>query len=297
MSVHKDKTFIPAFDDSFPNILSALPSTISISSGLKDFSLETYQLPKGGTPELCFEHSAIGINTGQSVNCVFRSGEHTRHFPLLTGDVNIIPAGCTFHSSWDRQTSATVIILSPELLTRNAKALWGKKDAFTLKLSLAAHAPFITQLALAVVDELNASKVDKTYLTTMADALAVHLLKQFSTRACKKPQNAGTLSTQKLKLVIDYIDEHLEFSITIDELSKHASLSQHHFSRSFKKTTRLSPHQYIIQQRIEKAKQMISQQKISIDQIAITCGFSHQSHLNRHFKKLTGLTPRAFQNF
>ena len=40
---------------------------------------------------------------------------------------------------------------------------------------------------------------------------------------------------QKLKLVIDYIDEHLEFSITIDELSKHASLSQHHFSRSFKK--------------------------------------------------------------
>ncbi|NJS10840.1 MAG: helix-turn-helix transcriptional regulator, partial [Microcoleus sp. CSU_2_2] len=71
-------------------------------------------------------------------------------------------------------------------------------------------------------------------------------------------------------------------------------ISSYHFCRLFKQSTGFSPHQYVIQQRVERAKQLLRQGQMSIGEIAIACGFSHQSHFNRHFKRLTGVTPKTW---
>ncbi|NEQ26680.1 MAG: helix-turn-helix transcriptional regulator [Microcoleus sp. SIO2G3] len=52
----------------------------------------------------------------------------------------------------------------------------------------------------------------------------------------------------------------------------------------------------MIQQRVERAKQLLRQRKMNLSEIALACGFTHQSHLNRHFKRLTGVTPKKFLN-
>jgi AraC family transcriptional regulator len=67
------------------------------------------------------------------------------------------------------------------------------------------------------------------------------------------------------------------------------------FATQFKQVMGISPHQYVIQQRIEKAKQYLRSHKLSITEIALECGFANQSHLTKIFKEQTGITPKAYR--
>jgi AraC family transcriptional regulator len=71
-------------------------------------------------------------------------------------------------------------------------------------------------------------------------------------------------------------------------------LGEFHFARLFKQTTGLPPHQFVIHKRVERAKRLIAAGRLSLSQIAIDVGFSDQSQLNRHFKRLVGVTPKRF---
>jgi AraC family transcriptional regulator len=126
-----------------------------------------------------------------------------------------------------------------------------------------------------------------------ATFLAVHLLQNYTTRKSSIREYEGGLPQQKLKQAIDYIQEHLAQQIFLNELANDLGISRYYFCRLFKQSTGLSPHQYVIQQRVERAKQLLVQGKMSIANIAQACGFTHQSHLNRHFKRLTGVTPKT----
>lgn len=102
------------------------------------------------------------------------------------------------------------------------------------------------------------------------------------------------LSRHQLKQVTDYIEHHLDQDLTLSELATIAQISPSYFSALFKQSIGLAPHQFVIQRRIERAKQLLRQGKASIADIAHDLGFTHQSHLSRHFKRLVGVTPKAF---
>jgi AraC family transcriptional regulator len=104
----------------------------------------------------------------------------------------------------------------------------------------------------------------------------------------------GGLSPTQLKRVTDYINDHLAQELSLEELAAIAQLSPYHFCRSFKRSIGFTPHQYVIRQRVERAKLLLKDGKMGIVEVAIACGFTHQSHLNRHFKRLTGVTPKKF---
>jgi AraC family transcriptional regulator len=104
----------------------------------------------------------------------------------------------------------------------------------------------------------------------------------------------GRLSRHALRAVEEYIHAHLDQNIALAELADVANLSEFHFARLFKQTTGLPPHQFVIHQRVERAKRLISAGRLSLAQIAIDVGFSDQSQLNRHFKRLVGVTPKRF---
>ena len=71
-------------------------------------------------------------------------------------------------------------------------------------------------------------------------------------------------------------------------------MSPTYFSRLFKETTGITPHQYVIRCRIDRAKNLLQQGKLSIAEIAKEVGFVDQSHLHRHFKRLVGVTPKKY---
>ncbi len=104
-------------------------------------------------------------------------------------------------------------------------------------------------------------------------------------------KNKGLTHTQ-LQQVLDYIHAHLERDLSLAELADVINISPTYFASLFKQAIEISPHQYVIQQRVERAKLMLSKTDLTIADIALQVGFSSQSHLNQQFKRLTGRTPK-----
>jgi transcriptional regulator of acetoin/glycerol metabolism/AraC-like DNA-binding protein len=109
------------------------------------------------------------------------------------------------------------------------------------------------------------------------------------------PQARGGLSPGALSRVRDYVETHLSDSIDLAILAAVAGLSIHHFAREFKHSTGVAPHHYLIQKRVERAKDMLAHTELSLSEIAYAVGFADQSHLARHFRLILSLTPGQFR--
>ena len=92
-----------------------------------------------------------------------------------------------------------------------------------------------------------------------------------------------------------FIDAQISNEITISDLASVAGLSQFHFIRAFKYTVGLPPYQYVLSERIHRAKGLLSQPDLSLADVALTVGFSDASQLNRVFRKFVGVTPTAYR--
>ena len=82
----------------------------------------------------------------------------------------------------------------------------------------------------------------------------------------------------------------------MEDLAKIVGISKYYFCRLFKKAIGLPPHQYIVRRRIERAKKLLKYSDLTTVEIALECGFAHQSHLSRHFKRIVGVSPRQFRH-
>jgi AraC-like DNA-binding protein len=105
------------------------------------------------------------------------------------------------------------------------------------------------------------------------------------------PPNRGGLSPARTHRICEYIHSNLGQNISLEALAEMAGLSTHHFARAFKRTVGMPPHGYVLQRRIEHAQQMLRNTDLPMSEIALSAGFSDQSHLARHFRRITGMSP------
>jgi AraC family transcriptional regulator len=101
-----------------------------------------------------------------------------------------------------------------------------------------------------------------------------------------------SLTHSQWQQVSNYINTHLDRDLSLSQIASIINISPTYFASLFKRATGTSPHQYVIQQRVEQAKVMLSKTDLAIADIALQVGFSSQSHLTQQFKRLTGVTPR-----
>jgi AraC-like DNA-binding protein len=101
----------------------------------------------------------------------------------------------------------------------------------------------------------------------------------------------GGLSPAMKNRVCDFIESHISEKISLDALSSMAGLSPHHFARAFQQSLGIPPHRYLLRRRLEHVEQMLRHTQLPLSHIALAVGFSDQSHLNRHFRRLTGMSP------
>jgi AraC family transcriptional regulator len=217
-----------------------------------------------------------------------------RREQVLQGDVVIIPATTWHRSTWDMAGGAIVLGLEPKEFTRTIDEII-ERDRIELIPHFATPDPLVHQIGLALKRALeNSGSNSRLYAETMTTALMVHLLQYYSAQQLTIPTYTGGLSKLKLQQVVDYIHAHLDRDLSLKELAAVVQMSAHYFSQLFKQSTGITPHQYVIRCRIERAKELLMQGKFSISDVAKVVGFVDQSHFHRHFKRLVGITPKAF---
>lgn len=195
---------------------------------------------------------------------------------------------------WDREAEFLQLYLAPELF-KQINEDWGNERIELIPQPSTLLDPLIVQIGLALKTTLETEGSDsRLYADSMTQALAIHLLSRYSTRNPAVLPLRGRLPQQQLQQSIDYIQENLDQNISLAELAEIVQLSPYHFARLFKQSTGLPPHQYRIKCRIDRAKELLNSTNLAIANIAQIVGFSSQGHLNYHFKRLVGTTPKAF---
>jgi len=111
----------------------------------------------------------------------------------------------------------------------------------------------------------------------------------------RRARASGGLAPWQEKRVKEILAANLDGNISPRTLAKECQLSISHFSRAFKQTTGTSPHQWLLSQRIESAKQKLRNKELSLSEIALSCGFADQSHFTKVFTSREGLSPARWQ--
>jgi AraC family transcriptional regulator len=214
------------------------------------------------------------------------------------GDLSITPAAAPFFARWDGDDRFLQMRIAAQFMTQVAtEALAMNPDRLEVIPEFRTRDPQLEAIAMLLLTELKQDNLgSRLYIESLVNILAVQLLRQYSASKPHLSVYEGGLPQRQLLQVLEYIHEHLERDIKLADLAGSIGMSQFHFSHLFKQSIGTSPHQYLLQQRIERAKQLLKQTERSIIDIALECGFNSHSHLSKQFRQLAGMTPKAYRS-
>ena len=221
-----------------------------------------------------------------------------RHVPPPAGSVSLVPSGAPSRWRASGRRDWLHIYLEPGLVERvGAEAFDLDPARLPIPPLDGLDLPHLRAAMWAVDAELTAGGAGgQLAAESLANVLAVHLIRHLLAPRQPACSRDGTLPRARLRAVLEYIEEHLDGNPSLEQLAAVARLSVYHFARQFKRATGLPPHQYVLGRRVERAQQLLQQDRdLSLAEIAACAGFSDQSQFSHHFKRLVGATPRQFR--
>jgi AraC family transcriptional regulator len=170
------------------------------------------------------------------------------------------------------------------------------KTHYPLTLKLSTNDRFIQGLVLALVSELKTSGWH-SHLSLGSEGTILSFVAHRHTaswrQSCKNL--AHSLSQDNMRQVVDYIKNHLDQDLGLVKMASVAQMSLYHFARQFKSSIGATPHQYLNQCRMEKAKQLLAEKNLSILEITQQVGLQSPSHFTTLFRRSVGVTPSAYR--
>ena len=205
---------------------------------------------------------------------------------------------------WSRSAFPTQVLnlmLNRQVLSRVAEALLGIELAeLELVDQVGFRDPLLSQVALALWQELEQpAPAGALYAQCAAQLLAVHLLRHYSgsrARLRAVPLLSQGLSERQCQLLREFIREHLSEPLSLEALAQQVGFSPFHFARVFRQAMGASPHQFVLCQRLERARQLLERTELPLAEVAGACGFADQSHLTQVFTRHVGCTPRTYRH-
>jgi len=207
-----------------------------------------------------------------------------------SGDFSIIPYGKENIVRWFDTIKFVVIQIEPgfmqEFLQLKELSL-GEYRGISDKL--------VYDLATSFKREMDQVQIPaKIYIQSLVIGLAIHLGTHYQTSGRSVYAPKGKLSAGQLKQLLEYCHAFISNDFGVDDMAALVHLSPFHFTRLFKNTLGIAPHQYVLQLKIDRAKQLIKGNEHSLSAIAYELGFTDQAHLSNTFRKFTGMSPGRF---
>jgi len=235
-----------------------------------------------------------GVHLGDPVQLEMKLNGHAPTHTMRAGEVNFLPSNLPFSARCEGRSDFLLISLEPKFLACAAHGI-GSQNRLELTPQIGLNDPLIHGLALALRAEVETGGASgPLYAETLATRLAVHVARKYSGQTLRCREESRGLAKYQLRRAIDFIHDHLSEDISLKAIAAAVGMSPFHFSRLFKRSTGASPHQYLLQCRTERAKQLLLQSSESIADVALRLGFCDQSHMTTHFKRAYGVTPKAF---
>lgn len=254
--------------------------------------MQAHHQPAWKTPEYSYTQHMLLIHTTKQVVQAERLLDGRRQTEqLVNGSVAIVPATAAHQVSWNQENTFALLFLEPDQLAQVAHETVNG-DRVELMPQFAMPDPLIHTIGQALQAEMAANGLgSRLFVDSLTTALSIHLLRHYSMRQPFLRNYSDGLSPPKLQQAIEYIQAYLAEDLSLESIARAVDMSQYYFARLFKQSMGIAPYQYVIGQRVERAKQLLQQPELSIADIALQCGFASQSHLNYHFKRLIGVTP------
>jgi AraC family transcriptional regulator len=291
----KDKSSQLDFKTDYPEYGVRQPLLSSGEIKWNGFSLEHHLQPKLEVSEHYHTEHMISIHLDSQPNHLgIGMDENHQDARWQPGDVFIVPAFVNHTLAWSHKAEFMMLCIEPDLFTQSLHEITNF-NTVDLVPQFTKPDPLIHQIGLALkIDLETGASASRLYTDAISNALLMHLF-QFYSAHKDISEYSGKLTKIQLAQVVNYIHEYLDRDISLSELAEIVQMGSRHFSRLFKQSTGMSPYQYLIKCRVDKAKELLQQKDSSISQTAQAVGFANQSHLSRHFKQWTGVSPKSVQ--
>jgi AraC family transcriptional regulator len=282
------------------DVLQILPRPSLRSSeslGWNGIYIQQHQQPVWETPEYVHTKHMLLVH---SPNQTFQGerwfdGRRQQEQFGNGNNVVIVPATVLHKANWNQESPFSLLFLAPDRLIQVAR-----ESIATERVELiphyAMHDRFIDQIGRSLTAELETNQLNsRLFADSLTIALSIHLLRHYSDLQQPLREDTGGLPQRKLQQAIAYINEHLAEDLSIVVIADELDMSQYYFSRLFKQSMGVSPYQYVMQQRIERAKYLLRTTSLSVAAIAVQVGFSNQNQLTAQFRKFMGTTPSSYR--
>jgi AraC family transcriptional regulator len=211
-------------------------------------------------------------------------------------EICLLPKGLPAHRPClHHRQEILVLTLSPEVVKRAAHEL-----RVNLSSGLAEHHQVsdaqVEHIGMALKTEAEDGYLSgRLYGESLGTALSVHLLSKYSVLKPEDGNHKGGMTPPNLSRVIEYIHDNLTEDIGLSQLAKVANLSQFRFAHNFKQATGLAPHQYVIRERLERAKHLLRETDLTVTAIAYAVGCGSPSRFTLLFRRANGVNPSVYR--
>jgi AraC family transcriptional regulator len=237
----------------------------------------------------------LHLQTGSPARHDLHSGRRLHRTLIRAGGMHLIPPGQKRSLISHDHTDCLVLSMEPAFLRRSLADLLPDENLELVE-KFAFEDIQIERLLKALYAEAKLGAPNgKLFTESLATALAVYLAQQYSAASPKMQIRRAGLPPPRLHRVLNYIGEKLDDNLSLSDLADIAGMNLFYFARLFKQSTGMSPYRYVLDQRIQRAKQLLRNSPITIHEASVRTGFVDQAHFTKVFRRLAGLTPTQYR--
>jgi len=187
-----------------------------------------------------------------------------------------------------------LVLIEPEKLISSASII---PNNYTFTEIYHIKDPNLEYIFKLLLSEIQAGNQNgKLFIENIVSILALHFVKNYSKeQSSGLVENVSGFTNMEIEKVVYYIDKNMSENIKIENLAEEFGISKFNFNKRFKSSTNVTPHQFIIKKKLDRSKNLLKENSLSLSDITYMLNFSDQSHFSNSFKKMYEMTPREFR--